>query len=280
MGQCGTDSAGARILHALIPPGDPRRIVDALLSVLIPSPCVACGVLLEHPTRGPVCSGCWLSIPPLEAPSCEVIGAVDRVAAAGVYEGALRSIVHALKYDRRRSVAASLGAMMRERAGELLTDVDAAVPVPLHPLRHLERGFNQAMDLARHLRCPVVPALRRIRRTADQVDLPAAERHANVRGAFQPTSAASMLLGKTVLLVDDVRTTGATLDACAGVLKSCGVREIRALTAAAVGAERLKRSEAPHPRSEVTAASTSAAITSFARSPSSANQPPASAWRR
>jgi len=109
------------------------------------------------------------------------------------------------------------------------------VPVPLHRARRRSRGFNQADDLARHIGPPVVHALRRTRHTRTQTALPAPERRANVAGAFAVTSRAAALLGATVLLVDDVRTTGATLEACATALKEqAGVRAVFALTAARV----------------------------------------------
>ena len=93
---------------------------------------------------------------------------------------------------------------------------------------------NQAADLARHLDLPVVAALRRVRSTATQTGLPAAQRHRNVRDAFAATRAARSVQGGIVLLVDDVCTTGATLEACARELKRAGVAEVRALTAARV----------------------------------------------
>jgi competence protein ComFC len=182
---------------------------------------------------------------------------VDRARAVGGYDGALREIVHALKYEGRRSLAQPLAELMRIRGADMLTGADWAVPVPLHPSRRRERGFNQAADLASHLGVPVCPALRRHRATRTQTELPAARRHANVRGAFAvalgsprgnagaPSAAAALawraapmagetIEGSIVVLVDDVSTTGATLDECARVLKEAGVREVRALTAARV----------------------------------------------
>jgi ComF family protein len=123
---------------------------------------------------------------------------------------------------------------MRSRGADMLSGVDWAVPVPLHPSRRRERGFNQAADLARGLGVPVRHALRRCRATITQTGLPAARRHRNVRGAFVLAAAGGQLEATTVVLVDDVSTTGATLDACARVLKNAGVREVRALTAARV----------------------------------------------
>jgi len=123
---------------------------------------------------------------------------------------------------------------MRARGADMLEGAACAIPVPLHPLRRRQRGFNQAADLARHLGIPSVAALRRIRPTPTQTDLPAARRHRNVRDAFAVTRAARALSGAIVVLVDDVSTTGATLEACARVLKEAGVVEVRALTAARV----------------------------------------------
>lgn len=116
----------------------------------------------------------------------------------------------------------------------MLDGAACVVPVPLHPSRRRERGFNQAVDLAGHLGVPVVTVLRRIRATSTQTGLPAAQRHRNVRDAFALASAGNTLAGATVVLVDDVSTTGATLEACARVLKQAGVVEVRALTAARV----------------------------------------------
>jgi predicted amidophosphoribosyltransferase len=154
-----------------------------------------------------------------------------------------------MKYEGRRSLARPLAELMRNRGVEMLTGADWAVPVPLHPSRRRERGFNQAADLARHLGVPVRQVLRRHRATRTQTELPAARRHANVRGAFvvarglerwerregrERQDGPKRLEGSTVVLIDDVSTTGATLDACAAVLKQAGVREVRALTAARV----------------------------------------------
>jgi ComF family protein len=123
---------------------------------------------------------------------------------------------------------------MRQRGADVLAGAACAIPVPLHRSRRRQRGFNQAADLARYVGLPVVNALRRARATPTQTGLPAAQRHRNVRDAFSATPAAARLPGAIVVLVDDVSTTGATLDACARVLKEAGVSEVRALTAARV----------------------------------------------
>jgi ComF family protein len=233
-------------------------VADAVLSALLAPECAACGALLEQPTRGAVCAACWASILPLTAPLCDECGdplpgwrhisipmarcprcrrarrRITRGRAFGAYEGALRSIVHAFKYQSRRSLAGPLAERMRDRGASVLAGADAVVPVPLHPSRRRERGFNQAADLAKHLGLPAVAALRRVRATAAQAGLASGRRHANVRGAFAATRAARALTGKIVVLVDDVSTTGATLEACARALEAAQVAEVRALTAARV----------------------------------------------
>jgi ComF family protein len=235
-----------------------RSLVDALLAVLLAPRCAACACVLDRPTSGPVCAACWNSILPLTPPLCDLCGdplpswrlvslplalcarcrrlsrPIDRSRAIGAYDGALRSIVHAFKYDGRRSLAKPLGALMKARGTDVLCQADLAVPVPLHPSRRRERGFNQAEDLAQHVGLPISTALRRVRRTPAQADLPAAKRHGNVKGAFTLGRESGSVAGKIVVLIDDVSTTGATLDACARVLKEGGAREVRALTAARV----------------------------------------------
>jgi ComF family protein len=158
---------------------------------------------------------------------------ISRGRAIGEYAGSLREIVHALKYRGRRSVAKPLAAALASHGADVLRDADCAVPVPLHRSRKRARGFNQAAEIARYLPIRTVHAIIRVRATASQTDLPAARRHANVRNAFALRRRADVA-GCVVVLVDDVSTTGATLDACARVLLDGGAREVRALTAARV----------------------------------------------
>lgn len=195
-----------------------------------PPRCEGCGVTLAS----------WrvLSRASASCPRCRrARGALDRSRAVGPYTGTLRALVHALKYDGYRSLARVLGRWMREHGGDVIGDADIAVPVPLHRRRARERGFNQAEDLARETGLPVVRALRRVRATPSQTDLPAARRHANVRGAFAVRRRIDVR-GLRVLIVDDVCTTGATIDACARVLRQAGAVRVSALTAARVEAPR------------------------------------------
>jgi ComF family protein len=233
---------------------------DALIGVLLAPCCACCRTPLDHPTRGAVCAACWSSIPPLADPLCETCGdalpswrvpdgadrrcsrcrrtgrVISRGRSIGAYEGALRDVLHALKYDHRRSVGRPLGALMARAGAVVLEGADLAVPVPLHFSRQYMRGFNQAAELAAHVGLPVVHALRRTRATVTQTDLPEGLRHQNVKGAFALRK--SIPSGAIVVVVDDVSTTGATVDACARVLLDAGAGEVRALTAARAAGRR------------------------------------------
>jgi ComF family protein len=232
-----------------------RSIADGALAVLLAPECAACHEPLDEPTRGPVCGRCWNAIVPITPPCCRTCGdplpswrtisvaestcarcrrkppLVALARAVGAYEGSLRAIVHALKYGGRSTLARPLAARLRASGEAVLAGADVVVPVPLHRSRQRQRGFNQAAEIARHLGVPVQQALRRTRRTGSQADLPAARRHANVRGAFALARDGSVSQ-RVVVLVDDVSTTGATLNACAAVLLTAGAREVRALIVA------------------------------------------------
>jgi ComF family protein len=170
---------------------------------------------------------------PLLCPRCrQQRPLVSIAAAAGRYDGALRTAIHGLKYDQRRSLARPLARLMTACGAGVLSGADAVVPVPLHPSRRRQRGFNQAADLARRLGLPMIHALRRVRATAPQADLSADARLANVAAAYDVARSPERWRDATLVLVDDVATTGATLDACAEVLLLAGAKEVRALTAA------------------------------------------------
>lgn len=234
-----------------------RAWADALVSVVIAPVCACCHRSLDSPCGGAVCAACWAAIPTTTDPICEICGDAlptwrvrdfekrctrcrrsPRVIALGrsiaPYDGSFREILHAFKYDKRRSLAKPLAALMVSCGADVLRGADAVVPVPLHLLRQYSRGFNQASELARHLGLPVLHCLRRRRATVTQTDLPEAQRHANVRDAF--VLRRRVPRNSVFVVVDDVSTTGATVDACARVLLDAGAREVRALTAARAAA--------------------------------------------
>jgi len=145
------------------------------------------------------------------------------------YDGVGKQVVHALKYRGYKRVVGRLAApLMVQVVGE--DHFDAVVPVPLHSSRLRKRGFNQAELLARgvaeKMKATVSDTLEVVRSTRDQVELSAAQRRANVAGAYTATKP---LRGK-ILLIDDVFTTGATMSACAGTMVRAGAKEVHALS--------------------------------------------------
>lgn len=156
-----------------------------------------------------------------------------RARAAGVYEDALREAIHALKFGRVRALVRPLGKVMVQTWEADAARVDLIVPVPLHPARVRQRGFNQsellAREVARTLGLPMRPhALKRCRATAAQSGLGAADRRMNVSGAFEAVER----VPETVLLIDDVFSTGFTVSACARALLRAGSVAVYVLTAA------------------------------------------------
>jgi ComF family protein len=232
-----------------------RRLVDPVLAVVFPSACPACGAGLAQPTRGPLCEACWSGLPrhrggacacgvPLSDPTPECarcrrgLSPISSGTSLGPYAGALRTLVHELKYRGRRRVAARLAEVLvaEPAVAGLLRDAEALVPVPMHPRRRRQRGFNQAellaQELARRCGVPLVPdALVRRRDTATQTGLSAAARRRNVAGAFAVRRRARVA-GRTLVLVDDVVTTAATALACARALRAAGACDVRLLSVA------------------------------------------------
>ena len=228
--------------------------VGALLDIVYPPRCLLCGTYGE----APLCIACLAQAAlPLPPPTCSRCGRAcatlpcsDCLAdppaylanvAAGAYSGALREAVHWLKYRECPSLAEPLGEIMAEcaRANALMLgdlSFDAIIPVPLHPARQRVRGYNQAERLARvvarEINAPVeCKALRKIKNTRSQVGQTAGKRQANVESAFRGIP--HFVEGKTLLLIDDVTTTGTTLKRCADELKQAGARAVYALTLAA-----------------------------------------------
>lgn len=148
-----------------------------------------------------------------------------------------QALIDGLKYEGVREAVPLLGAMLAQALATQSFDPKEVqvVPVPLHPRRLRERGFNQAMllaqDLAQRLNIPYENALKRRRETAQQAKLSRDERHRNVKDAFT-VSLSAKIQKRNIMLVDDVITTGATMASAAGVLKSAGAKEVWAATAA------------------------------------------------
>jgi ComF family protein len=160
---------------------------------------------------------------------------IDGIRSVALFEGTLREAIHRFKYDHVRDLADSLGGFLVAFWQETTLPADVVVPVPLHARRIKERGYNQARLLAERLGeaagIPVLcEALYRNRHTASQTGLSAQERRRNVNGAF--SCSGSGVQGKRVLLVDDVCTTGATLEACSVALREGGAQSVWALTVA------------------------------------------------
>jgi len=227
--------------------------------ILFPPVCAGCRRLVSAP--GTLCGECWPKLRLLERPWCEVMGTpfshdmgegflsaeaianpppFRRARAAVSYEGVAQKIVLGLKYADRTELAPWMACWMARAGAELIADADIIVPVPLHRRRFLTRRFNQSAELARalgHLSgLPFAPeAVRRVKKTRQQVGLGAREREDNVRGAFHvPPEAEIKVRGRQVLLVDDVYTTGATVSAAARALKRSGAEAVDVLTFARV----------------------------------------------
>ncbi len=261
-----------------------RSPVDALGCTLFPAFCVLCGSLLPRLSSVPICDACWAEFPVLSGPVCARCGdTLDgareaglcrvcrlapppfvRAVAYGAYRGRMKDAIHALKYDRLRPAARRLGHMLAQAIAPLAADVPdglLVVPVPLHRLKHAQRGFNQARVLARaalealakshpQWRLTLAPgALMRLRATGSQAGLAPRQRRLNVRGAFSVSHPAAVA-GKDILLVDDILTTGATARAAALALNKAGANAVYVATLARARREgffRLSPSADLHP---------------------------------
>ena len=206
------------------------NIYDALLDLVFPPRCPGCrarGVLL--------CPRCIEQCKALRLPSGVLPRRSMLITATGLYhyDAPLRQAIHAFKYRRRRTLAGPLGDLLVAALPDAVRACDAVVPVPLHPGRLRERGFNQSALLAERvaaiLGLPLAGGLGRVRATPHQVGLDRIAREENVRGAFVWEGAAPP---DTVLLVDDVLTTGATIQECARALRAAGAREVKAIALA------------------------------------------------
>jgi competence protein ComFC len=229
-----------------------QRITEAALDLLFPPQCAGCGAPGHE-----LCPRCAQSVEPVPAAICARCGRPQPVAvslcpdcrtgqtalastrAAALHTAPLREAIHAFKYQDRPHLAQPLGrylvaAFQREPWLSLSPAIDAVVPAPLHADRLRERGYNQsellAAVLCRACGLALEPVwIQRVRATRQQVGLSPAERKHNVAGAFVADPA---VRGRTLLVVDDVYTTGATLESCADAALASGARTVYALTLA------------------------------------------------
>ncbi len=236
-----------------------KRGAESALGLLLPRRCLACGATVE--SDGALCVDCWPQIRFLGPPCCACCGfpfeydqgpdafcagcvvrrpVYDRARAVFAYDDASRGPVLAFKHADRVDAAPAFVRMLVQAGGELLGDAPLIVPVPLHRSRLLMRRYNQAAVLASALAVrtgleTVPDLLVRRRRTPPQGKLGGAARRRNVQGAFAVRAGrAGNLPGRRVLLIDDVLTTGATVEACARPLLRAGAAAVDVLTLARV----------------------------------------------
>jgi ComF family protein len=228
------------------------------LDIALPTLCVSC----REPVDGEgVCASCWAKLSFIAPPFCPRLGipfvydpgpellsmeaianppAYQRARAAVRYDDVARTLVHSLKYQDRTDLAPAMGRWMARAGNELLDEADVLVPVPLHWRRGWSRRYNQSGALAKVIgeivNVPVAGrALARIRATPQQIGLSRSERARNVQGAFQVLAERrAEVEDRRIVLVDDVLTTGATLDACARALLRAKAADVDVLVFARV----------------------------------------------
>jgi ComF family protein len=235
-----------------------RATLGLAVDVALPRLCPACR---EPVGDAGLCAPCWSKLSFIARPYCERLGipfaydggpgllsmeaiadppAYQRARAAVRYDDIARTLVHAFKYGDRLDLAPTLGRWMANAGRELLKGADALVPVPLHWRRLWARRFNQSALLAEVVgKAAAIPvahgALKRIKATPQQVGLTQAERTRNVQGAFRvPNEGKAEVAGKKLILVDDVLTSGATVDTCARTLLRAGAANVDVLVFARV----------------------------------------------
>ncbi len=235
-----------------------KKLWHGVLQALLPARCLVCGESVQEAAT--VCVSCWQKLVLLEEPVCDVMGtafaydqgegvmsaralshppAWDRSRAAMIFDEHSKGFVHAFKYGDKGEAGLFMTRMMARAGAKLIAEADVIVPVPLHWTRLWQRRFNQAAYLAQKIAEGAGKAyepqlLKRLRATHQQVGLKAEERQKNMRKAFGVIDPSAKLKNKKVLLVDDVRTTGATITECVGALKKAGAAQVFVLTFALV----------------------------------------------
>jgi ComF family protein len=252
------ETAGARSSRLRRAACAVRRALGLALDIALPQLCAACREPVED---SGLCAACWGKLSFIAPPYCERLGipfvydpgpgvlsmeaiadppAYQRARAAVRYDEVARTLVHAFKYGDRLDLAPTMGRWMANAGRELLAEADAIVPVPLHWRRQWMRRFNQSALLSQVISgqagVPVAPlVLKRIKATPQQVGLSQSARALNVQGAFLvPAQSKAGVVGRRLVLVDDVLTSGATMDACARALYRAGAGNVDALVFARV----------------------------------------------
>jgi len=234
-----------------------RSALRLALDFALPQLCPSCREPLGDGNG--LCAHCWSKLSLIEPPYCARLGipfaygpgllsmeaianppAYDRARATVRYDDISRALVHSLKYGDRLDLAPTMGQWMARAGRELLADADALIPVPLHWRRQWARRFNQSAALAGVISgltgVPIVHGgLKRLRATPQQVGKSKNERADNVQGAFRiATEHESDIAGRRLVLIDDVLTSGATVDACARALSRAGAGHVDVLVFARV----------------------------------------------
>jgi ComF family protein len=235
-----------------------RQLLNALLDVILPPICHICHSFIPDAGKIHICPACLNRLPLVSSPLCPICGIpftgaggdhrcgaclshpphFDSARAQFLYEGHIRDLIHSFKYNKLTHLRSPLALLALEGVSGFLADHEPhfIVPVPLHSSRLRQRGFNQAVllgrVLSRQISLPMLPdALIRTRPTEPQIELTAAERRLNVKGAFT-VNRADRIAGKRILLLDDVMTTGSTMNECAKELKKAGATVVIAATIA------------------------------------------------
>ena len=235
-----------------------RFMIERLFQFLLPTQCHCCEKFLGEGQEG-ICSDCLSEIHWIDPPFCLVCGVpfiskevrshpcsnclskrkyFAMARALGVYDGSLQDAIHRWKYQGKIALTSFFGQWMTERLNRYWDPslFDLLIPVPLHPQRLRERGFNQALLLVKELSHRTgIPygkrVLQKVRPTVPQINLNGAEREKEVRGSFYVIGEEEVE-GKSILLVDDVYTTGATVNECSKVLLAAGTKRVDVLTLA------------------------------------------------